>query len=59
MEGIRFLTDDKGHRFVEIDLDRHGEMWEDFHDHLVADARAHEKSIPWPAVKRRLTRTSE
>jgi hypothetical protein len=57
MEGIRFLTDEKGQKVaVQIDLDRYGELWEDFHDQLVAASRAHEKSIPFEVAQRRLTR---
>ena len=37
MEGIRFITDEKGKKVaVQIDLDRYGELWEDIHDQLVA-----------------------
>jgi hypothetical protein len=57
MEGIQFVTNDKGKKVaVLIDLARHGEMWEDIYDHLVAESRAHEKSVPFAVVKRRLER---
>lgn len=60
MEGIQFVTDDKGKKVaVLIDLERHGELWEDIHDHLVADSRAHEKSVPFEVVTRRLARRSK
>jgi hypothetical protein len=40
MEGIQFLTDDKGRKTaVQIDLTKHGELWEDIHDRLVAAER--------------------
>jgi hypothetical protein len=57
MEGIQFVTNDKGKKVaVLIDLARHGEMWEDIYDQLIADSRAHEKSISFEVVKRRLAR---
>jgi hypothetical protein len=57
MEGIHFVTNEKGEKVaVQIDLERHGEMWEDFHDQLVAASRAHEKSVPFEVVTRRLAR---
>jgi hypothetical protein len=57
MEGIQFVTDDKGKKVaVQIDLERYGKLWEDIHDQLVADSRAHEKSVPFAVVKRRLER---
>ena len=57
MEGIRFLTDEKGRKLAAvIDLDRYGEKWEDFYDQLVAEQRKDEKSIPFDAVRRRLAR---
>lgn len=60
MEGIQFVTDDKGNRVaVLIDLARYGGLWEDIHDHLVADSRVQEKSIPMETVTRRLTRRSK
>jgi len=59
MEGIRFFTDDKGHRFVELDLERFGEQWEDFHDLLVVRERAHERSVPLETVKKRLIRAGK
>ncbi len=59
MEGIRFLTDDKGHRFVELDLERYGEQWEDFYDALVVRQRLHEKRESWETVKKRLVRAGK
>jgi hypothetical protein len=57
MEGIQFVTNDKGKKVaVLIDLERYGELWEDIHDQLVADSRAHEKSVPFEVVTRRLAR---
>ena len=57
MEGIHFVTNAKGKKVaVQIDLERYGEMWEDFHDQLVAASRTHEKSVPFEVVTRRIAR---
>jgi hypothetical protein len=59
VEGIRFLTDEKGRKVaVQIDLarTRYRDLWEDIHDHLVADARAPEESVSFDQVKQRLAR---
>ncbi|HVT45920.1 MAG TPA: hypothetical protein VMT00_16205 [Thermoanaerobaculia bacterium] len=60
MEGIRFLTDEKGHKVaVQIDLERYGEMWEDFYDQLVAEERKDDKRIPLSALRKRLVRAGK
>jgi hypothetical protein len=41
MKGIQFVVDEKGEKTaVLIDLQEHGELWEDFYDCLIAQARA-------------------
>ncbi|MGB2603581.1 MAG: hypothetical protein WBC78_08300 [Candidatus Sulfotelmatobacter sp.] len=46
--GIQFLTDDKGHRVaVQIDLKKHGAIWQDFWDGLISESRRKEKSTPY------------
>jgi hypothetical protein len=46
--GIQFVTDDKGRRVaVQIDLKKHGAIWEDFWDGLISESRRKEKSIPY------------
>jgi hypothetical protein len=48
MTGIQFVTDDKGRKTaVLIDLKKHGAIWEDFWDGLVAESRRKEKGIPY------------
>ena len=48
MTGIQFLTDDKVHRVaVQIDLKKHGAIWEDFWDGLISESRRKEKSVPY------------
>ena len=57
MEGIQYVTNDKGKRVaVMIDLQKHGEIWEDFYDSLTARARANEPRGTLASVKRRLRR---
>jgi len=48
MTGIQFLTDDEGHRVaVQIDLKKHGAIWQDFWDGLISEARRKENGIPY------------
>jgi PHD/YefM family antitoxin component YafN of YafNO toxin-antitoxin module len=55
MEGIQFVTDDKGRKTaVLIDLKKYGELWEDFYDGLIAAERADEPRESLEFVRRRL-----
>ena len=55
MEGIRFVTNDKGERVaVHIDLRKHGDLWEDVYDRLTARKRAKEPRESFASVKARL-----
>lgn len=48
MTGIQFVTDDKGRRVaVQIDLKKHGTVWEDFWDGLIAESRRGEKGVSY------------
>ncbi len=48
MTGIQFVTDEKGRKVaVQIDLRKHGAIWEDFWDGLVSESRRKEKGIPY------------
>ena len=52
MEGILYVIDEQGkRRFVQIDLDKYGELWEDFYDLLIAESRKEEESISYNQVK--------
>ena len=54
MEGILFLSDDENNKkFVQIDLDKYGEMWSEFYDVLIAESRKNDETIPIEEVKRR------
>jgi len=59
MSGIQFVTDTKGRKTgVLIDLKKHGAIWEDFWDGLVAESRRKEKSVPYEQYREnRLKRT--
>ncbi len=57
MEGIRFVTDEKGEKVaVQLDLERYGELWEELYDQILLEQRAQEKSEPFEAVEKRLIR---
>jgi hypothetical protein len=52
MTGIQFVTDEKGRKVaVQINLRKHGAIWEDFYDGLVSEKRRKEKGIPLETVK--------
>tara|TARA_R110001592_G_scaffold338552_1_gene625785 strand:- start:149789 stop:150004 length:216 start_codon:yes stop_codon:yes gene_type:complete len=47
MKGINYVTDENDRKVaVQIDLKKHGNMWEDFYDNLVAEQRKNEEKIP-------------
>ncbi len=55
MKGIQFITDADGERVaVIIDLKKHGELWEDLYDGLIARLRAGEPRETLDSVRRRL-----
>jgi hypothetical protein len=48
MTGINYVTDAKGRKIaVQIDLRKHGTLWEDFWDGVVAESRRKEKSVSY------------
>ena len=52
MQGISFVIDDKGDKkAVLIDLEKYGELWEDFYDVLVSKERENEEEINWEDIK--------
>lgn len=55
MEGIQFVTNDKGERVaVQIDLRKHADLWEDVCDSLTARKRSREPRESLSSVKERL-----
>ncbi|MBI2422958.1 MAG: hypothetical protein HYV27_09040 [Candidatus Hydrogenedentes bacterium] len=56
MKGIEFVIDDAGERkAVLIDLEEHGELWEDFYDALLAQERRDEPRESLAEVKEKLS----
>jgi len=57
MSGIQFVIDDKGAKSaVIIDLNKYGDLWEDFYDTLIAYQRRKEPRETLHSVKKRLSR---
>lgn len=57
MRGIDFVKNKRGKKTaVLIDLKRHGQLWEDFYDCVVAQNRAREPRETLNSVKDRLRR---
>ncbi|WP_017293607.1 hypothetical protein [Geminocystis herdmanii] len=55
MEGIDFVIDEKGiKKAVLIDLEKWGEVWEDFYDILISKQREDEEEIAWEDLKQEL-----
>lgn len=55
MQGVQFLIDDEGERkAVVIDLSVHGELWEDFYDLALAEARKDEPRESLEEVRRKI-----
>ena len=54
------MTDDKGRKVaVQIDLKKHGAIWEDFWEGLLSESRRKEKSVPYEQYRaNRLKRAS-
>jgi hypothetical protein len=60
MTGIQYVTDEKGRKVaVQIDLAKHGELWEDVQDVLVSRSRRNEKRIPLDKVKAKLIKSGK
>jgi hypothetical protein len=55
MEGIQFVTNEKGQKIaVQFNLKKFGEIWDDFHDNLLARQRAKEPRESLASVKEKL-----
>jgi hypothetical protein len=60
MSGVQFLVDDRGQKTAAvIDLKKHADVREDFHDVLIARRRVHEPRESLGSVKRRLIRSGK
>ena len=59
MRGVRYLIDESGKKTgVLIDLEKHGEIWEDFYDSAVAEARKKEPRESIATVRKRIAKRS-
>jgi hypothetical protein len=55
MDGILYLVDDSNKkRYVQNDLEKYGEIWEDFHDLIVANNREKEPTITFEELEKEL-----
>jgi hypothetical protein len=60
MQGIRYVTNERGERVaVQIDLKKHGDLWEDFFDALTAKRRRSEPRESLASVKTRLRKNGK
>lgn len=60
MQGIRYVTDERGERVaVQIDLKKHGAIWEDFFDILTAKRRQSEPRESLASVKSKLKKNGK
>ncbi len=60
MQGIKYVTDEKGNRVaVQIDLKKHGQIWEDFFDVLTAKRRRNDPRETLESVKARLKKNGK
>lgn len=59
IEGVQYVTNPAGEPVaVQIDLQRHGSLWEDFCDIIIAEERKKETHSSWEDVKKRLNKKS-
>lgn len=55
MKGINYVIDEDGNKTaVQIDLQLYGELWENFYDLLIYEARKDEESISLESVLKEL-----
>ena len=55
LKGIQFLFDEHGKaKSVLIDLEAHGELWEDFYDELMIQSAKGQATIPWEQLEAEL-----
>jgi hypothetical protein len=60
MKGIQFVVDDEGEKTaVLIDLQEYGELWKDFYDCLIAQARTDEPHDSLAEVREQLRQQGE
>ena len=53
VEGIVYITDEKADKkFVQIDLEKYGDLWPDFLDIIIAHSRKSDKKVAFNDVKK-------
>jgi hypothetical protein len=51
MDGIFYVTDENNQKkFVQIDLEKYGDIWQDFYEGLLAELSKGEESFPLEEV---------
>jgi hypothetical protein len=57
MSGVTFVVDQQGRKkAVLIDLEKHGDLWEDFYDALVVKSRQKDPRETLASVEKRLSK---
>ena len=57
IKGVQYVVDDSGEKTaVVIDLEKNGELWEDFYDRVLAESRRDEPRESLESVKARLAK---
>jgi hypothetical protein len=57
MSGVTFVVDQQGRKkAVMIDLEKHGDLWEDFYDTLVVKSRQKDPRETLESVEKRFTK---
>ena len=60
LKGVQFVVDANGEKTaVLIDLKRHGRLWEDLYDRMLAEPQRNEPRESLDRVKRRLAKRSD
>jgi len=60
MSGVQFMINDIGKKTaVVIDLKKHGRMWEDFYDVMLAEDRSAEPRESLSAVRKKLVQAGK
>ncbi|MBK8051829.1 MAG: hypothetical protein IPK35_00765 [Saprospiraceae bacterium] len=53
LEGIVYITDEnEDKKFVQIDLEKYGDLWPDFLDIIIAHSRKNDKKVAFNDVKK-------
>jgi len=57
VEGVSFVTNQRGRRIaVQLDLEKHGELWEEIYLSLLAEKRLKEPSVSYSSARKRIAR---